>query len=310
MTPYLTCESAGTLLEPFLDGELAVADQVAVEAHLRWCNVCAARLADMQLIGGSLRRVGHGASQAPAEQTLAAMQSAVLTRVRAEREQAFTSQVRSLFVDMRLLWPALGATAALLACVMAASGVFAAATAEESPDSMAAMISMLANPGSDANPRTLDNSLFAPRALDASHVLDSIGDEDAVYALSAVVTREGRVSNYELLLSERASVRRREKAAEGDREAAALMAAVKRSRFSPAQSRDGGGPVAVNLVWLVARTTVKGSAAQETVRPRRSEAATPVPVPDVQKPMPVIDGDEPAVPARQSGESAAGSTAA
>src|SRR5438128_866455 len=35
MTPYLTCEAAAELLEAFVDGELAMAAQVAVESHLR-----------------------------------------------------------------------------------------------------------------------------------------------------------------------------------------------------------------------------------------------------------------------------------
>jgi len=307
MTPYLTCEAAGALLEPFVDGELPMAEQVAVESHLRWCSVCEARVADMQLIGGSMRRVAHAPSAVATERELASMQSAVLTRMRAEQDQSFATQFRSLFVDMRLLWPALGATAAVVTCIFAATGVFAAATAEDSPDSMASMISMLANPGSDENPRTLDNSLFAPRSLDATPVLNSILEDDAVYALSAVVTREGRISNYELLLSERASIRRRDKAAESDGEAVALLAAVKRSRFSPAQSRSGGGPVAVNVVWLVARTTVKGSSAVQ-LQPRRNEVAVPEPRPGIEKP---ITADEESVPAtgRQSGDAARSTTA-
>jgi len=48
MTPYLTCDAAAEMLEPFVDGELPVAEQVSVESHLRWCRVCEARVADMQ----------------------------------------------------------------------------------------------------------------------------------------------------------------------------------------------------------------------------------------------------------------------
>ena len=55
MIPYLDCRAAQELLEAFIDGELAVADQVALESHLRWCTVCAARVEDVQLIGVSLR---------------------------------------------------------------------------------------------------------------------------------------------------------------------------------------------------------------------------------------------------------------
>ena len=32
-----------------------MADQLAVESHLRWCDTCALRVEDMRLIGASLR---------------------------------------------------------------------------------------------------------------------------------------------------------------------------------------------------------------------------------------------------------------
>ena len=55
MIEYLDCRASQTMLEAFVDGELAVEAQVALESHLRWCRVCAARVEDMQLIGASLR---------------------------------------------------------------------------------------------------------------------------------------------------------------------------------------------------------------------------------------------------------------
>jgi hypothetical protein len=309
MTPYLTCDAALELLEPFVDGELAMADQVAVESHLRWCRVCEARVSDMQLIGGSLRLVGHAAPLACGDaRDLATIQSSVLARVRAERDQSWPVRFRSLFVDMRLFWPALGAVIAVAICFVGATGVLAMATDQENQDSMAAMIETLANPGSDRNPMALGSSVFAPRAIDAGLVFDSIMEGDAVYALSAVVTQEGRITNSELLLSERASIRRRDTAAERDSEAAALLAAVNRSRFKPAQSRDGRRRVAVNVVWLLERTTVKGTPAAAA----RAELALPrpvvVPMPEPGEPEPPAEeGVEPA--GRQSSD-ARGSTTA
>ena len=44
-------------------------------------------------------------------------------RVRAERDQAFGVRVREMFTDMRLLWPAVGATMAVLVCLSVAIGV-------------------------------------------------------------------------------------------------------------------------------------------------------------------------------------------
>ena len=40
MTRYIGCETARELLDEFVDGELPMADQVMVEAHLRWCRTC------------------------------------------------------------------------------------------------------------------------------------------------------------------------------------------------------------------------------------------------------------------------------
>ncbi len=279
MIPYITCEAAGERLEPFIDGELGVEEQVALESHLRWCAVCEARLDDMQLIGVSLRLRHQDAVPPTAAADLATMRSSVLERVRAERDQSVRVRFRQMFADARLLWTALGATASVLVCVGVASGVFNAATELEQRDSLAGMIDMLANPGSDQNPRVLDGRVSLPRALRPDLVLNGgSADDDVAFAVSAIVTREGRISNYELLLSERASSRRHQRAAELDIEAPAVMDAVSRSRFAPAT--DAQGPVAVNVVWLVTRTTVKPPAQVQVIRikPSRPDIVAPADV--------------------------------
>lgn len=293
MIPYLTCVAAGELLEPFVDGELGVDDQVALESHLRWCAVCEARLEDMQLIGATMRLRHQNDTQAPgAVSDLATMRSSVLERVRAERDQSMPVRIRQMFSDARLLWTALGATASVLVCVGVASGVFNAATELERRDSLAGMIDMLANPGSDQNPRVLDGRVWCPsgedacrtvlsqmslpRALQPDLVLNGVTDEDVAFAVSAVVTREGRISNYELLLSERAGGRRRQGAASLDADAPAVLDAVRRSRFAPAT--DAQGPVAVSVVWLVTRTTVKAPAEVVRLKPVKQAVEGPADV--------------------------------
>lgn len=280
MIPYITCEAAIERLEPFIDGELGVEEQVALESHLRWCAVCEARLDDMQLIGASLRLRHHQDAVPPTTASdLATMRSSVLERVRAERDLSVRVRLRQMFADTRLLWTALGATASVLVCVGVASGVFNAATELEQRDSLAGMINMLANPGSDQNPRVLDGRVSLPRALRPDLVLNGGADDDVAFAVSAIVTREGRISNYELLLSERASSRRHQRAAELDIEAPAVMDAVSRSRFAPA--KDAQGPVAVNVVWLVTRTTVKPPAEVQVIRIKPSRPDVVAPAADV-----------------------------
>jgi anti-sigma factor RsiW len=276
MIPYLDCRVSQTMLEAFVDGELPVEAQVALESHLRWCRVCATRVEDMQLIGASLR-VTSCALRATdhADDSLTSVQSEVLTRIKTEREQSFLVQVRDMCTDMRFFWPAVGASFALAACLCVAVAVVSL-TSDEKPDSLAAMIQMLANPGSDENPMRLDGAMAAPPRALVDAGLDSMAGDEAVVALAAVVTREGRVANYEVLFSERASVRRHDTAVQtGD--VSSVVNAVKQSRFAPAQSMDGL-PVAVNMVWVLARTTVKASA-QAAIVERAPVRLAPAPRP-------------------------------
>jgi hypothetical protein len=285
--PYLGCDAARELLHPFVDGELPMADQVAVESHLRWCRTCADRVDDLRLIGASIR-LGSPAFAAVADEepALAAIQSDVLTRIGAERDQSFAVRFRGLFEDMRFFWPALGASAALVAFLCTAA-IITRTARDLSPHSMADVIEMLANPGSDRNPILLNADMLAPRRLNEEPMLESIPGEEVVFALAAVVTREGRVADYRLLRSERASVRL---PGADPADIDALLAAVRESRFEPAQTR--GGAVAVNMVWLLARTTVKASAqeydlgslprlpaVEEIAKPLSADPPPPVPRP-------------------------------
>ena len=256
MIPYLGCHAAREMLQAFVDDELPMTEQVALESHLRWCDTCSAHVEDLRLIGDSIRDRSAVNVSSDDARKLAAIQAGVLSRIRAEREQAFVARLRGLFEDFHLLWAGLGASAAFTACIFLTMGVLHAASSER-PDSLADVIHLLANPGSDRNPVRLDGSISAPRALDGALPLDQISEDEAVYALAAVVTQEGRVANYELLVSERDCVRLREAAANLD-EVSAMLDAVSQSRFEPAQGASGA-PVAVNMVWLLARTTVKGS---------------------------------------------------
>jgi hypothetical protein len=269
MIPYLGCDAARSMLEPFVDAELPVAEQVALEVHLRWCDTCRARVEDLQLIGAALR-VGSAASTLIPQDAAAleAMESEVLARIDAERDQSLGVRCREL-LTMRFLWPALGASLALVICVCAVTVVSGVVRAER-PDSMAALLSGLASAGSDHSPlklaphaARLDPRLPAPRALPVRPVISSIREGDAVFLLSAVVTREGRVATYELLRSAR----------EPSDEVSALVDALKYSRFAPAQTAEG----AVNVVWLLAHTTVKAPAAPEHLEKSLSDGlARPV----------------------------------
>jgi hypothetical protein len=280
MIRYLGCDAAREMLQPLVDLELPMAEQVELESHLRWCDTCAARVEDLRLIGAALR-LGAAAPPLHPEDAgaMASIQSEVLTRIRAERDQSLSVRFREAFADMHFFWPALGATAALAVCLFAVTNVNRIMRVER-PYSMADRLTTLANPGSDRNPLPIDMLMLAPRPLTEGPLLESMPDEEAVFALAAIVTREGRISDYELLHAVRES---RGQTASSYDEVNALLDTVRQSRFAPAQTADGA--VAVNMVWLLARTTVKAS-----IDPNDPGTLAPLTGPDVDEVVKPLSG--------------------
>ena len=281
MTQYVGCHHARTLLDGLIDSELSMADQLAVESHLRWCDTCALRVADMRLIGDSLRTQSTARPLAEDEDdTLTALTDGVLLRVRAERAQALPARVREMFADRHLLWPALGATSAVLLCVAAAFSVLHASKSQ-TPDSLAGLISVIGSPGTEKWPlRPADNGVSTPRlsndeAERAGGMLELMPEEDVIYTIRTVVGRDGSVSSYELLLSDDdAPSSDRKAVARAAAEEVALLNAVSKTRFVPAQTPLGHA-VAVDMVWVIAKTTAV-AAPPETLRspaaPERQKA--------------------------------------
>lgn len=301
MSRYIGCETAREQLDAFLDGELSVDDQVVIETHLRWCRTCACRVEDHRLIGGLMRDYSP-AHQASADdaQTIAAIPADVLMRIHTERDQSFGVRVREMFSDMRLVWFALGATTALAVCM---TGAFLVLhwSSEQRPASLDAMISTLAQPGTEQNPLNPDSGvpsldywlqpyveenrlsmgISIPRTLDDGGMFEELGTGDAVFALSTVVSRDGRIANYQVLSEPGGRTGQRHP----DRTDAVLADAVRQSRFAPAQT-PGGNKVAVNMVWLIISTTAVNSTTSvnstTAVKPGRA-----TPVAEVRQPVPV-----------------------
>jgi hypothetical protein len=241
-----TCVSARRRLDAYHDQELPVADQIAMDAHFEWCDGCAAALADVRLVRSAVRSMAHVRPPLTADDA-ASLQAAVVTRVKAEREASFLPRVRRMFDDLHLVYAGLGAAGATIACVIVMLGMMRFATIAR-PDSLAAMVELLASPGSNDNPVMIDGRVTLPRVLDGSFSNGGrAAEEDTVFALAAVVTREGKIANLELLHGNEDDA----KLVEG------LLNAVSRARFEPASV--AGLPVAVNMVWLVAHTTVRAS---------------------------------------------------
>lgn len=248
MMRVLPCDQVRENLTAYCDGELSLDEQVRVENHLQECIACRLEATSISELGDALR-VMAGSAPGRALGDHGPITAAVLDRVGVERQFAIGAQVRDLFQDMHLVWAGLGASVAMAICIFASAGVLQAASHNEKPESLAGIISTLANQGTNDNPLRLAGTMLAPRALLDTPVPTTAGDGE--WALSAVVTREGRIQNLEVLAAEQA------RALQVKPEVVlAMLNAASRARFEPAIS--GGLPVAVNVVWLVTSTTVKG----------------------------------------------------
>jgi hypothetical protein len=275
-----TCRATRRSLEAYHDNELPVEQQVAIQSHLRQCPDCASERARLRGVGASLRATASVRAVPDPE----ALGRRLLAQLPVQRQQSWGLRFRALFDDMHLVWPALGATIATLACVAAALG-FMRLALKEQPASMAALIGALADPGSNQNPVSLDGRILLPQADPAEFLGSPVVDrEQALFALAAVVTREGRVRNLELLLQDAG------RSPIGERAILELLDQASQTRFEPA--RDRGAPIAVNMVWLLAQTRVRGHlvAPAPIARPRgvtRSVAPATVP-PVAGAPTPVV----------------------
>lgn len=286
MMHAVSCEDVQDRLEEFHDDELPLDQRIAIQSHLHDCVTCSLVAADLDELRRSLRAA---ASQLPDRDAPEAerLPRRVVERLRVEEQFSLQAEVRSWFQDMHLVWAALGATAAMLFCLVGSVSVLHAAS-QERPDSLAGLITFLANPGSNQNPVRLDTRMLAPRyrtdddSLMAVPQMPDDADADAVFAVSAVVTREGRIQNLELLRGDRTL---------GPRKVRpdvlfAMLQAASQVEFEPAKSTPTGDPVAVSMVWVLANTTVKGSTTDEVILVRRPPAsATQIgPVPPAPKP--------------------------
>ncbi|HVG86624.1 MAG TPA: zf-HC2 domain-containing protein [Vicinamibacterales bacterium] len=270
MMHAIHCEDVQDRLEEFHDDELTIEERVAIQSHLRDCVTCSLMAADFDDLRRSLR---EAASQQPDRDAPEAerVPRRVAERLRVEAQFSLGAELKALFQDMHLVWAALGATAATLFCLVGSISVLHAAS-QERPDSLAGMITFLANPGSNENPVRLDARMLAPRSRVDENLmpLSPITADDDVLALSAVVTREGRIQNLELL--------------QGDRPMRlkvrpdvllAMLQAASQVEFEPAKATATGAPVAVSMVWVLANTTVKGRPTDDVILVRRPPNSAP-----------------------------------
>jgi anti-sigma factor RsiW len=250
---FLTCTAVRRSLPAFYDRELPVQDMIAVGAHVTDCPPCASELHDLKRVGEALRLA---AAPAPADDWTG-LQYGVISRMRAEAHESWTAIAGRMFDDLHLLWIGLAATAATFLCGAVALSALHFASPDRD-DSLRSMITVISAPaGSDLNPMTTDRFLTAPSVpnqgpIEAMLAQPVYSHDDLVLAFSAVVTREGRLSRVSVLNNEERH----------PKEVNALLDVFARGRLEP--GRVGASAVAVNLVWLLAHTTVKAKAPRTT----------------------------------------------
>jgi hypothetical protein len=246
----LTCAAVRRRLAAFYDRELPITDLIAFEGHLADCSPCARELSELEHVGNALRQA---AVPGPADDWTG-LAAGVVSRMTAEHEESLQVRASRLFEDWHLVWIGLASTASSLLCAAVALGTLSTSTPVRH-DSLAGVFAVMAAPsGSDLNPARLDSRYRLPsvpqdgmvqRMLESSVLSDNVSGDDSMLTLSAVVTREGSVADLSVL-----------KNSSDRRQVTSILDALSQARLQPAEL--AGSPVAVNLVWLVAQTTVRG----------------------------------------------------
>jgi len=250
MKHSMLCSPFAPLLEAYHDGELRVEEQIAVESHVAGCAACSATMEELRQLRQTLHADFDEGFDHSVNQALDRLTESVVSRVKAERNGTLLARVTRMFEDLHLVWAGLAGSTATATCVAMMAAVLHFAPPERS-DSLAVLLS---EPGTNRNPVRMDYRTELPR-VDEQNVMramlvDSPGDDatnpSQTFTVTGVVTQEGRLSRASLV----------EMGGYEGVEARRLMDAVSEARFQPAQ-RDGA-PVAVNLIWLLERTTVRG----------------------------------------------------
>jgi hypothetical protein len=262
----LSCAATRRRLHAFHDEELPISDQVAVAAHLDWCDECASAFAELRFLRAALRAATPGRVALSREED-ARLVAAVVNRVKAERTVSFAAQVQDMFEDMHLVYAGIGAAAAALVCVVIMLGMMRLA-ASDRLKSLAAIAGVPGSPGLSLNLNTMPVAppAIRSRPLDQTLSAAPTGGGDSIVMLAAVVTREGMITNLELLGPDGG---RSAPGTNETKEYEILLGKVSRARFERVWDdtralgvKVNGRPAAVkNMVLFVENTTVRGTRA-------------------------------------------------
>ena len=198
----LTCTATRRLLQPFHDSELAVGDQIAVRAHVEWCDHCAADLEDLRGVATALQSLVPERLALTHEEA-AVFNATVVNRLKVENDASFLAHLHEMFDDMHFVYAGFGAAAATVMCVVIMLSMMRFAT-DGRPDSLAALVGVMATPLECESGNDLaDASGCRARWAERFQRANESAEQDTVFALESVVTRQGGLANFAVLRSAR-----------------------------------------------------------------------------------------------------------
>ena len=246
----MSCAAVRRVIGQLHDGELAVPSQIRIEAHLAECTGCRSRRDELLTIQTLIRTGATRPESADYDdEMLSGVLSSVMAQIRRERRFLWRERVGRVMADASRVWIPGGAVACTVVGAVALATVLSLLTPIHQ-NSLAALLHGLGTPGSNANPVMVARGVTLPTVsreqrlpMFLSRIPDPLRPN---VTLAGVVTREGALSQVEVLGSSSAR----------DEFEDDLFQLAAEIRFSPALY--GGSPVAVNVVWLLERTTVRG----------------------------------------------------
>jgi hypothetical protein len=273
VTP-LSCDATERLLQAYHDRELPVSEQIAVAAHVEWCDRCAASLDDLRAIGSMFSALA-AAPRALSNEEAAVFNATVVNRLKAENDASLLSRIRDMFDDIRLVYAGVGAAVSCAVCVVIMLGMMRFAT-NERPDSLAAIVTLVATPlECEAGTGQTDASECRTRWETRFRAANESAEQDSVFALDAVVThKSGQLADLELLRTGRRAGTNQARTIE------ALLDSVSRARLEGAFGPVA--PVSAGMLWLVEHATVRANAVKplDQILPpglkKRAETTAPV----------------------------------
>ena len=248
----LTCAATRRRLQAFHDHELSVRDQIAVGAHLEWCDECAEWLEDLRAIRVTLNTLAPRSIALSCDEA-AAFNAAIVNRLKAEHAESFLVRVRAMLDEPHLLYAGLGAAVATVVCVVVMLGMMRFAT-NERPDSLAGIVTLLATPlECEFGNELAEVEVCRERWVERFQRANEAAEQDAVFSLEAVLTTDKHLPNLA-----GSQLRGRPTAPSQARLIEGLLDVVSRSRLESGQAPQTPSANG-SMLWLVARETVRAT---------------------------------------------------